>query len=253
MATLILRSAAGQTRQILLSPGRPITIGRSADKADLVPSEDHTLSRLALVLYPLENGATRALARQRYGNVVITRDNGAVAAHLQLGEEFTMPPGMWHLRITGRNGPIVDLDLEHGSRTTPRRIVSRSTGTGTHGKLQLKEVLHPRPGKEWVIVAALAGVLARRALRDGKRRPADRAALLTACNAWFGRTWSSGWLTNRVDEAIHDFRLDIRGDKVPPLGQYMLHSQLLSEGDLDTIDARLTERESARRRKAAPN
>jgi len=80
----------------------------------------------------------------------------------------------------------------------------------------------------------------------GARPPGEREALLAASRAWYAREWSSGWLTNRVDEAIHEFHIELRpgADKVPALADHILQSQIISQPDFDRLDAELRTREA---------
>lgn len=96
-------------------------------------------------------------------------------------------------------------------------------------------------------MAALASVLARRARRTGDGNyplPGEREKLLAASRAWYSHPWTSGWLTNRLDEAIHKFGLSVptNADKVPRIAEHVLHSTLIRSKDLDLLDSELRRR-----------
>lgn len=183
-------------------------------------------------------------AKQRFGHVAVHRRDGTVAAHLQVDEIFALPAGVWRLDVVGSRGKVAELHLTT-TRSGPQATGVIAPGQVTQGQVHAADLLRPL-APSWMVVAALAAVLARRALRAGARPPGEREALLAASRAWYGKDWSSGWLTNRVDDAVREFHIGIRpgADKVPTLADHILQSQILTDTDLDHLDIELRRREA---------
>lgn len=253
--TIQVRIPGRAPRSLVLQPGERFTLGRSAecDATDTSPN----LSRKALELRLRPNGVIAIQANQRYGHVLVRRPDGSTAARLQKGEQFALTGGTGHLEVVGSMGPLASLELTTTAPPASNAVfVPGEGGEHTGGQLQYAQIAGPR-APQWLVVAALAAVLAARArstppgIYPGHR---ERELLRIACEAWFARPSTAGWLTNRLEEALAELHLVIPtgADKVPPIAEHLLDSKTMTPETLARLDKELTLRAKKQERRATP-
>lgn len=251
--TIRVRIPGMAPRSVVLQPGERFTLGRAAD-CDVTGTSPN-LSRMALELRLRPNGVIAIQAGQRYGHVLVRRPDGSTAAKLQKGEQFALTGGAGHLEVVGSLGPLASLELAAASPSASNAVLA-ATGGGepTDGQFHYAQITGPR-APQWLVVAALAAVLAARARNTPPGvypRHRERELLKNACENWFSRASTSGWLTNRLEEAIAEFHLVVPagGDKVPRIAEHLLDSKSMTPETLALLEEELTRRSGKRGRHA---
>jgi len=226
----------------------PLRLGRGEGRdVDLVLSSDPSLSRHALTLTLTPGRSVDVACLQSTGSVSVYRGDGTVAAVLRRGERALLRGSELDVVVYSGAGRVAAMHVVAGSTppAAPRRpgAAARGSEPRTAARLNVWEVMQPPEGREWLTVAALAGLLTRRVKRTNPFGQPMRKELSGWCGAWFGlETVSAGQLTSWLDKALRAFGLEVEGDKTGVLGEFLVSNGLLSDDELDAVEVELERR-----------